>query len=66
MIQKREAIRLVKGRVRKLDGRAEDHLAAIRDAVQSVDPQVPVLGERPQVPIWIFAGCALLPAVIEI
>ena len=27
-----------------MDGRAEDHLAAIRDTIQSVDPQVPVFG----------------------
>jgi predicted permease len=32
--------------VARVDGRAEDHLAAIRDAIQSVDPQVPVFAVK--------------------
>jgi predicted permease len=67
--------------VARADGRAEDHLAAIRDAIRSVDPQVPVFGvktmeqrleevfARPKfyrTAIWIFAGFALLLAVIGI
>ena len=27
----------------RVDGRAEDHLAAIRDTIQSLDPQVPCI-----------------------
>jgi putative ABC transport system permease protein len=65
----------------RVDRRAEDHLAAIRDAIQSVDPQVPVFGVKTMgqrldevfaVPkfyrtvLWIFAGFALLLAVIGI
>jgi hypothetical protein len=30
----------------RVDGRAEDHLAAIRDTIQSLDPQVPVFGVK--------------------
>jgi predicted permease len=67
--------------VARVDGRAEDHLAAIRDTIQSVDPQVPVFGVKtmeqrldeifagPQfyrTAIWIFAGFALLLAVIGV
>jgi ABC-type antimicrobial peptide transport system permease subunit len=67
--------------VARVDGRAEDHLAAIRDAIQSVDPQVPVFAVKtmeqrldevfaaPKVyrtTVWIFAGFALLLAVIGI
>jgi len=67
--------------VARIDGRAEDHLAAIRDAIQSVDPQVPVFGVKTmeqrldevfggprfyRTAVWIFAGFALLLAVIGI
>jgi len=67
--------------VARVDGRAEDHLAAIRDAIQSVDPQVPVFGVKTmeqrldevfggprfyRTAVWIFAGFALLLAVIGI
>ncbi len=65
----------------RVDGRAEDHLAAIRDAIQSVDPQVPVFSAKTmeqrldemfaaprfyRTAVWIFAGFALLLAVIGI
>jgi putative ABC transport system permease protein len=67
--------------VARVDGRAEDHLAAIRDTIQSVDPQVPIFGvktmeqrldevfARPRfyrTAVWIFAGFALLLAMIGI
>jgi putative ABC transport system permease protein len=67
--------------VARVDGRAEDHLAEIRDAIRSVDPQVPVFGvktmeqrlaeffARPKfyrTAVWMFAGFALLLAVIGI
>jgi putative ABC transport system permease protein len=67
--------------VARVNGRAEDHLAAIRDAIRSVDPQVPVFGvktmeqrlselfARPKfyrTAVWMFAGFALLLAVIGI
>ena len=67
--------------VARVGGRAEDHLAEIRDTIQSVDPQVPVFGvktmeqrldeifARPRfyrTAVWIFAGFALLLAVIGI
>jgi putative ABC transport system permease protein len=67
--------------VARVDGRAEDHLAAIRDTIQSVDPQVPVFSVKtmPQrldevfaspkfyrTAAWTFAGFALLLAVIGI
>src|SRR5262245_53317898 len=67
--------------VARVDGRAEAHLATIRDAIRSVDPQVPVFGvktmeqrlaevfARPKfyrTTIWMFAGFALLLAVIGI
>jgi putative ABC transport system permease protein len=67
--------------VARVDGRAEDHLAAIRDTIKSADPQVPVFGgktmeqrldeifARPKfyrTAVWIFAGFALLLAVIGI
>ena len=32
--------------VARVDGRAEDRLAMIRDAIRSVDPQVPVFGAK--------------------
>jgi ABC-type antimicrobial peptide transport system permease subunit len=65
----------------RVDGRAEDHLATIRDTIQLVDPQVPVfsvktmqqrLDEFFAIPkfyrtaVWAFAGFALLLAVIGI
>jgi len=67
--------------VARVDGRAEDRLAMVRDAIQSVDPQVPVFGvktmaqrlddalARPQfyrTAVFFFAGFALLLAVIGI
>jgi putative ABC transport system permease protein len=67
--------------VARVDGRAEDHLAAVRDAIQSVDPQVPVFGVKTmeqrldevfggprfyRTAVWIFAAFALLLAVIGI
>jgi predicted permease len=67
--------------VARVNGRAEDRLAMIRDAIQSVDPQVPVFGvktmeqrlndalARPQfykTAILCFAAFALLLAVIGI
>ena len=67
--------------VARVDGRAEDHLAAIRDAIQSVDPQVPVFGVKTmeqrldevfadpkfyRTAVWTFAEFALLLAVIGI
>jgi putative ABC transport system permease protein len=65
----------------RVDGRAEDHLAAIRDTIQSVDPEVPVFSAKTmeqrldevfagpkfyRTAVWIFAGLALLLAVIGI
>jgi predicted permease len=62
-------------------GRAEDHLAAIRDTIQSVDPQVPLYSARTmqqrldeafarpsfyRTAIWIFAGFALLLTMIGV
>ena len=67
--------------VARVDGRAEDHLAAMRETIQSVDPQVPVFGVKTmeqrldeifaapkfyRTAVWIFAGFALLLAVIGI
>jgi putative ABC transport system permease protein len=67
--------------VARVDGRAEDRLAVIRDTIQSVDRQVPVFGvktmqqrldevfARPRfyrTAAWIFAAFALLLAVIGI
>ena len=67
--------------VARVSGRAEDRLAAIRDTIQSVDPQVPVysvktmqqrldeLFARPsfyRTTIWIFAGFALLLTMIGV
>jgi predicted permease len=67
--------------VARVDGRAQDRLAMIRDAIQSVDPQVPVFGAktmeqrlddalaRPQfyrTAVVCFAAFALLLAVIGI
>jgi ABC-type antimicrobial peptide transport system permease subunit len=65
----------------RVDGRAEDHLAAIRDTIEAVDPQVPVFSVKTmeqrldevfanpnfyRTAVWIFAGFALLLAVIGI
>jgi putative ABC transport system permease protein len=65
----------------RVDGRAEDHLAAIRDTIESVDPQVPVFSVKTmqqrldevfaapmfyRTAIWTFAGLALLLALIGI
>jgi ABC-type antimicrobial peptide transport system permease subunit len=65
----------------RVEGRAEDHLAEIRDTIQSVDPQVPVFGVKTmhqrldevfaapkfyRTAVWIFAGFAVLLAVIGI
>jgi putative ABC transport system permease protein len=65
--------------VARVNGRAEDHLAPLRDATQSVDPQVPVFGvktmeqrldeffARPRfyrTAVWSFGGFALLLALI--
>jgi putative ABC transport system permease protein len=67
--------------VARVDGSAEDRLAMVRDAIRSVDPQVPVFGVktmeqrldealvRPQfysTAVLCFAGFALLLAVIGI
>jgi putative ABC transport system permease protein len=65
----------------RVDGRAEDHLAEIRDTIQSVDPQVPIFGVKTMLQrldevfaapkfyrtaVWIFAGFAVLLAVVGI
>jgi putative ABC transport system permease protein len=67
--------------VARVDGRAEDHLAEIRDAIRSVDPEVPVFNVktvqqrldelfiRPRFyrdAVWIFGGFALLLIAIGI
>jgi hypothetical protein len=67
--------------VARVDGKAEDHLAMVRDAIRSVDAQVPVFGAktmaqrladtfgRPKfysTAVQLFAGFALLLAVIGI
>jgi predicted permease len=67
--------------VARVNGNAEDHLAEIRDTIQSVDPQVPVFGARTmeqrlnevfadpkfyRTAIWTFAAFALLLALIGI
>jgi putative ABC transport system permease protein len=67
--------------VARVGGHAEDLLAAIRDTVQSIDPQVPVYSAktmqqrldeafaRPsfyRTAIWIFAGFALLLTMIGV
>jgi len=67
--------------VARVGGHAEDQLAAIRDTVQSIDPQVPVYSAktmqqrldeafaRPsfyRTAIWIFAGFALLLTMIGV
>jgi len=65
----------------RVDGRAENYIAEVRDAIQSVDPQVPVFGvktmqqrlddvfARPRLyrtAVWFFAGFSLLLAIIGI
>jgi putative ABC transport system permease protein len=65
----------------RVDGQAEIHLAAVRDVIQSVDPQVPVFGVKTmeqrldevfagpefyRTAVWCLAGFALLLAVIGI
>jgi len=67
--------------VARVDGNAEDHLAEIRDTIQSVDPQVPVFGARTmeqrrnevfadpkfyRTALWTLAGFTLLLALIGI
>ena len=67
--------------VARVDGRPEDHLAAVRDAIRSVDPQVPIFGvktmeqrlaenyARPKLyrtAVWMFAAFALILAIIGI
>jgi ABC-type antimicrobial peptide transport system permease subunit len=67
--------------VARVDGRAEDRVAIIRDTIRSVDPEVPVFGAktmaqrlddalaRPRfysTAVLLFAGFALLLAVIGI
>jgi putative ABC transport system permease protein len=67
--------------VARVDGRAEGRLAMIRDAIQSVDPQVPVFGAKTmeqrlddalaqprfyRTAVLCFAGFAVLLAVIGI
>ena len=67
--------------VARVGGHAEDHLAAIRDTVQSIDPQVSVYSAktmqqrldeafaRPsfyRIAIWVFAGFALLLTMIGV
>jgi putative ABC transport system permease protein len=65
----------------RVDGQAEDHLAMIRDTIQSVDPQVPVVSVKTmqqrldemfalphfyRIVAWIFSGFALLLVAIGI
>jgi putative ABC transport system permease protein len=65
----------------RVDGRAQNRLAVVRDTIKSVDPQVPVFGVKTMeqrlnemfaVPkfyrtvIWTFAGFALMLALIGI
>jgi putative ABC transport system permease protein len=67
--------------VARVGGRADDHLAAISEAVRAVDPYVPVFGVktmeqrledffiRPRAyrtAVWMFAGFAVLLALIGI
>jgi putative ABC transport system permease protein len=67
--------------VARVGGHAEDQLAAIRDTIRSVDPQVPVYSVRTmqqrleeafarpsfyRTAIWIFAGFALLLTTIGV
>lgn len=65
----------------RVDGRAEDRVAEVRDVIQSVDPQVPLFGAKTmaqrldevfaaprfyRTAVWFFGGFALLLAVIGI
>lgn len=65
----------------RVNGRAEDHVAEVRDVIQSVDLQVPLFGAKTmaqrldeffagprfyRTAVWFFAGFALLLAVIGI
>lgn len=67
--------------VARVDGRADDHLATIREAIRSVDPYVPVFGVKTmeqrledffirqrayRTAVWMFAGFAVLLALIGI
>jgi putative ABC transport system permease protein len=67
--------------VARVSGRAEDHLAAIRDTIRSVDPQVPIYSVKTmqqrldeafaqpsfyRTAIWAFAGFALLLTMIGV
>ena len=67
--------------VARVDGRAQAYLAMVSDAIQSVDPRVPVFSVKTmqqrldetfvaprfyRTAIWFFAGFALLLAVIGI
>ncbi|HEX8815915.1 MAG TPA: FtsX-like permease family protein, partial [Terriglobales bacterium] len=67
--------------VARVDGPAEDCLAAIRDTIRSVDPEVPIFGVktmqqrldemfiRPKfyrMALWVFAGFALLLIVVGV
>jgi putative ABC transport system permease protein len=67
--------------VARVEGRADDHLATIREAIQSVDPYVPVFGVKTmeqrledffirqsayRTAVWMFAGFAVLLALIGI
>ena len=67
--------------VARVEGRAEDHLTTIREAVRSVDPYVPVFGVKTmeqrledffirqrayRTAVWMFAGFAVLLALIGI
>jgi putative ABC transport system permease protein len=65
----------------RVNGRAEDYLASIRDTIQSVDPTVPVFGAKTmeqrlneffahpkfyRTAIWFFAGFTILLALLGI
>lgn len=65
----------------RVNGDAEDHIAEIRDTIQSVDPQVPIFGAKTmeqrlnevfadpkfyRTAVWTLAGSALLLALIGI
>jgi len=67
--------------VASVDDRADDHLIAIREAIRSVDPYVPVFGVKTmeqrladffirqrayRTAVWMFAGFAVLLALIGI
>ncbi|HKR83861.1 MAG TPA: ABC transporter permease [Terriglobales bacterium] len=65
----------------RVDGRAENHLAQVRDAIQAVDPQVPIFGVKTmqqrfdelfagprfyRTAVWFFAGFVLLLSIIGV